>query len=177
MSECGSKRWCIWVCWSSKTAESFAKQKTLYSKKWSSIFSTPFVRDHHWAQKYTRSWYKTTCCCVASAAEWLTFSLITFSTPPLLLNNWAYGLPCLPQRPQKSGTRPAVHQGPTWWRNTSCWSPSNLMITITCSPSEAPYSLWFLSNWSVPFAWLIWLLHFSLSLSCDCRGTTGAGFH
>lgn len=64
---------------------------------------------------------------------------------------------------QKSSTRPAVHQGPTWWRNTSCWSPSNLMITITCSPSEAPYSLWFLSNWSVPFAWLIWLLHFSLS--------------
>lgn len=63
----------------------------------------------------------------------------------------------------KCGTRPAVHQGPTWWNSPSCWSPSNLMITITCSPRAALHSRWFVSNWPVPFAWLIWLLHFSLS--------------
>lgn len=40
---------------------------------------------------------------------------------------------------------------------------SNLMITISCSPLVAPHSGCFVSNWSVPFAWLVWLPHFSLS--------------
>lgn len=63
----------------------------------------------------------------------------------------------------KCGTQPAVHQGPTWWKSPSHWFCSNLMITITCSLSAVPHSRWFVSNCSVPFAWLIWLLHFSLS--------------
>lgn len=84
------------------------------------------------------------------------------NTSPLRqLNIWAFL--SATKATKKCGTRPAVHQDATWWSSSSCWSPSNLMITITCSHSEAPHSLWFVSNWSVPFAWLIWLLHFSLS--------------
>lgn len=79
------------------------------------------------------------------------------SSPPLLLNNQAYGLCCLATVPT------TVHQGPRGWNSPSPWSPSNLMITITCSLSAAPHSRWFVSNWPVPFAWLFWLLHFSLS--------------
>lgn len=103
-----------------------------------------------WAQRGTR------CCCCVASADSVTFSWIIIPTP-LLLNNQAYGLCCLATVPT------TVHQGPRGWNSPSPWSPSNLMITITCSLSAAPHSRWFVSNWPVPFAWLFWLLHFSLS--------------
>lgn len=52
----------------------------------------------HWM--YTRAPCRTRCCCCVATAESLIFSLITIPTP-LLLNNRAYGPPCLPLCPQQ----------------------------------------------------------------------------
>lgn len=101
------------------------------------------------------------CCCYRVTHIFINH--YSNASPPLFLNNRAYGLPCLHCAHNKCNARTTVHQGPSWWNSLSHWSPSNLMITITCSPNAAPHSRWFVSNWPVPFAWLIWLLHFSLS--------------
>ena len=78
------------------------------------------------------------------------------NSPPFKqLNIWATSPPTMPLKNAVPGLES------TKVRHDK--KASNLMITITCSPSTVPYSRWFVSNWSVPFAWLIWLPHFSLS--------------
>lgn len=76
------------------------------------------------------------------------------TSPPPPLNNQAYGRPPLAGRPGSSQTQCSY---------LGSWSSSNPVITITCSLGAAPRSRCCVSNWPVPFAWLFWLLHFSLS--------------
>lgn len=84
----------------------------------------------------------------AQGMQSLTFSLITISVPLVLTGQHKV---CF-----------VSHRQSVIIPNDK--TTSNLVIAINCPAHSMPHSRCFVSNWSVPFAWLIWLPHFSPSL-------------
>lgn len=117
----------------------------------------------------------TRCCCCVSSAESHFHSSFSqhlhssFSGP----NIWAASSAAAPTAEAGGSPRSRWMRRPPVPR-----SPSNLMITITCSPSAAPHSRCFVSNWPAPFLLDYFDCYiFHCPLSADCSGAAGAGFH
>lgn len=91
----------------------------------------------------------------------VTFPFIILPTPLRLHSS--YGSPNI--WAVSSAAAPTAEAGGSprsrWMRRPPVpQSPSNLMITITCSPSAAPHSRWFVSNWPAPFCLIILIATF-----------------